>query len=85
MEDRERSIAESMRARFLGQEVVKFIKASDPQCLERGVNEEALALLDRIKTILDDTTIDDPKCFHRIEAVVDAFHEVGIPTRRHDW
>lgn len=55
--------------------------------IDRGqqVDGAAVKLLERIKAILDDDALDDPECFHRIDAIVDTFHEAGIPTSRHSW
>lgn len=84
-ETRGAAIPEIIWARVIGQEVLKFIKDSDPEKLDRRINCEALILLERIRSILDDDILDDPECFRRIEAIVDAFDASGIPTARHDW
>ena len=34
---------------------------------------------------LDDDTLDDPGCFYRIEAILDALESNGITSLRHDW
>ena len=43
----------------------------------------AISLLRQIKEILDDDTLDDPTCFQRIDAIVTAFQDAGLSTRRH--
>ena len=43
----------------------------------------AISLLCQIKEILDDDTLDDPTCFQRIAAIVTAFQDAGLSTRRH--
>lgn len=83
-ENREPTVAESLWAKAIGQEVLKFVRDRDEE-IDRGVHSEALALLEQIKAILDNDTLDDPECFQRIDAMVDAFHEAGISTFRHDW
>lgn len=83
-ENLEPTIAESIWAKAIGQEVLKFIKNCGED-INQKVYGEALVLLGQIKAILDDDTLDDPECFHRIDAIVDAFHEAGIPTSRHNW
>lgn len=78
-------ILKNMYAQAIGQEVVKFICSFRPGDLIPLVNQESLSLLAAIKAILDDDSLDDPQCFRRIEALVDAFYAHGIPTDRHDW
>lgn len=80
----EPTVSEHLWAKIIGQEVLKFAK---DESIDRGqqVDGAAVKLLERIKAILDDDALDDPECFGQIEAVVDAFHEAGIPTSRHDW
>ncbi len=51
----------------------------------QSVQNEAVELLEKIRAILDDDSLADPECFHRIDAIVDAFQSAGIPTARHDW
>ncbi|MCI9512532.1 MAG: hypothetical protein HFG13_09150 [Oscillibacter sp.] len=38
-----------------------------------------------IQTILNDETPDDPACFRRIDAIVEAFHRNGLSAARHDF
>ena len=42
--------------------------------------------LKKIKTVIEDPTLDDPECFERIEKIMEIFEELGskIPTR-HDF
>ena len=40
-------------------------------------------LLDEIISILDDTSLDDPDCFYRSDAIVRAFQTAGFQTKRH--
>lgn len=42
--------------------------------------------IDKIKAILQDTTIDDKECFWRIEEIVKAFEDMGFDAGgRHDF
>ena len=49
------------------------------------VHDGRLLFASEIKAILDDDTLEDPECFHRIDAMVGAFGAKGLYTPRHDW
>lgn len=49
-------------------------------------DSQAINTLSQIQAILRDDTLDDPECFHRIEAIVSLLEGVGIDCEgRHDW
>lgn len=80
------SIFEGLYAQAIGREALKYLSRADVR--EAAVQEArsaALQVLTEIKTILDDDALDDPACFRRIDAIVDAFHKSGISTIRHDF
>lgn len=77
-------VSEALWARAVGQVALDFAK-SRGEDINQKVKDEAVELLERIKAILDDDTLDDPACFYRIDAIVDAFGDAGISTARHDW
>ncbi len=79
------SIPEALYAKEIGKQVLDYLKAQDVQGLTEQVDTQAMALLTRIKAILEDSTLSDPECFWRIDAMVDAFHDAGIGISRHDW
>ncbi len=81
---RELTVQESLWAKCIGREVLKFVKSRGVD-MEQCIHDEAVELLEKIKAILDDDSLSDPECFHRIDAMVDAFQTAGIPTARHDW
>ncbi len=64
--------------------MLKFVKSRGVD-MDRRVHDEAVELLEKIRAILDDDSLSDPACFHRIDAMVDAFQTAGVPTARHDW
>ena len=42
--------------------------------------------LKKIKTILEDKTLDDPECFEKIEEIIEIFEELGAKiSGRHDF
>ncbi len=49
------------------------------------VEGDALYILEKNQTILNDDTLDDPECFERIELIVKTFYANGLSTNRHDW
>lgn len=64
--------------------MLKYLKSQGPDVAKR-VTHTAMEVLGQIKEILDNDSVDDVECFQRIEKIVDAFHEAGIYTSRHDW
>ena len=77
-------VSEAIWAKTLGEEMLKYLKSHDLDVAKRTTHA-AMEVLGRIKEILDDESVDDAECFQRIEEIVDAFHEAGIYTSRHDW
>lgn len=75
----------ALYAKAIGEEVLKFADALDVRRLSASVEGQALELLCRIKEILEDQALEDPGCFRKIEAIVCAYEDVGIPLARHDW
>ncbi len=81
----EPSVAEELCAKALGQEMLRFARAYQTRDLVQDINSRAVSLLAEIQRALNDPTLDDPDCFHRIDAIVDAFHRYGLSTSRHDF
>lgn len=80
-------IEDELYARSIGWEVMQLIRKEEGHLreLRKEVDSDALRLLEQIKRILNDDTIEDPDCFERIEQIVQAFDAYGIRTSRHDW
>lgn len=76
------TLPEQLIATAIGREVLAHL---DRQSLVREVQSESVALLEEVRRILDDDSLDDPACFHKIEAIVTTFHRHGVPTARHDF
>lgn len=76
-------ISEELYARAIGWEVVKYVKDYDMHRLARQMDSDAVALLKEIKAVLDVRTLDDPTCFYRVDALVQAFSRYGLYTQRH--
>lgn len=79
--------AEVMRELYekaLGIEVVKYMETLHPERMAPIMESQAVMLLAKIKAILDDDAIEDPECFYRIDAIVNAFHSKGLFVDRHD-
>lgn len=77
------AILDGLLAKALAQEILRHIDVVKSETLIERVDCNLIALLDEIKTILDDPDLNDAECFFRIDAIVDAFHEAGLFTRRH--
>lgn len=72
-------------AKALSDCIMNYMKPVTSEDLLRCIQSNAVTALAQIKTILDDESLDDPACFRRIDAIVDAFHKSGISTIRHDF
>lgn len=81
----ERELLKSLYTIAIGAQTVEFLEQLDPGRLVEAAESQAMKLLWDIKAILDDEALDDPACFHRIEAVVRAFEARDIQINRHDW
>lgn len=79
------AVSEALYAKVLGAQALNFLKSNEPQTLAELADHEAMVLLEKVRGILDDSRLDDPECFQKIEALVDAFSEAGISVARHDW
>jgi len=80
------SCYEELAARTIGLEVMKYLKETENlKKLTQNTEFKALQILEEIRRILDDNSFDDPECFHRIEAIVNALEANGVHTTRHDW
>ena len=75
-------VSEELLAQAVGREALKYAARED---LRQQVECEAVKLLEEIRDILDDDSMEDPECFEKIEAIVAAFHRRGLSTARHDW
>ena len=80
-------IAQSMYAQILGWEFLNYLKEEDSNFPRRikEIDSRAIQVLEEIRAILDDNTIDDPDCFQRIDRIVSLFNKNDIGTDRHDW
>lgn len=76
------SVSEELLAQAIGRETLQYAKRED---LMDGVEGEAVKLLEEIRAVLNDESLDDPECFQKIEAIVAAFHRHGVSTWRHDY
>lgn len=79
------TVPEVLYAKAIGKQVLDFMQSGEAQKFAEEANIEAALILEKIRVILDDPSLDDPECFQKIEAIVDTFHDAGISTARHDW
>lgn len=79
------SVSDELYARAIGWEVLQWLRREHPEVLPRQVEGDAVRVLEKIKTVLNDDTLSDPDCFHRIERIAETFSAYGLRTSRHDW
>lgn len=77
------SVADELWVRVIAQEMLKYARAAGEEAIARKADSEAVRILSEIKKALDDPSLDDPECFYRIDAIVDAFYQAGLSTQRH--
>lgn len=73
-----------MYAKAIGELALSYLEKQGLSVAEEA-ESRAVTLIAQIQTILNDETLDDPDCFHRIEAIVELFHGAGLSTTRHDF
>ncbi len=77
---------EDLAVRAIGLEVLKYLEEAEiMKSPELKTEYKALQILEEIQCVLNDNSLDDPECFHRIEAIVNTMETNGIHTTRHDW
>ncbi len=81
----ELSMKDELYARAIGWEVLEYLRKEHPRSVADDIESNALRILEKIQSILNDDTLDDPECFERIDAIVRTFYANGISTDRHDW
>lgn len=77
------TVEERLCVQAIGWDFLQYAKQYDIHDLARRVDSDAVALIKEIKAILDDTTLDDPECFFRIDSIVMAFYNHNLNTNRH--
>lgn len=78
-------LLEWLTARSIGLEMLYHIGVLSEGTLIDRIDNEMVWLFSDIVKILDDDSLDDPTCFHRIDAIVRVFQEKGFGISRHDW
>lgn len=77
-------LSRAMYENAVGKLVVDYLESLGNVDLPALAEYSALKLVAEVKAILDDDGLEDPACFRRIDALVDAFHAGNVPTHRHD-
>ena len=81
----EPKLAKALYENALGELAAKYLEFLRPADLVPLAESNALKLIAEIKAVLDDDSLEDPTCFQRIDALVDAFYARNVHTPRHDW
>lgn len=80
----ELTIKDELYARAIGWQVLDYLRSEHTGEVAKEIEGDALRILEKIQTILNDETLDDPECFERIELIVKVFYTNGLSTDRHD-
>ena len=78
------SVSDELYARAIGWKMLQWLRREHSVVLPRQAEGDAVRVLEKIKTVLNDDTLSDPDCFHRIERIVETFSAYGLRTSRHD-
>lgn len=78
-------LSRAMYENAIGKLVVDCLESLETVELPALAESGALKLIAELQALLDDDGLEDPECFRRIDALVDAFHARNVPTHRHDW
>ena len=71
---------------ILAQEFANSLSVELQDDLQKIVEMKCYQALEEIKKVLDDETLDDPECFHKIEKIVCIFEVMGSDGgSRHDF
>ena len=77
---------EELAAEAIGLEVMRYLKQEETvKRIAAETESRAMRALEKIRSILNDDSLEDPTCFQRIDALVDAFYVRNVHTPRHDW
>ena len=79
------SVSDELYARAIGWKMLQWLRREHSVVLPRQAEGDAVRVLEKIKTVLNDDPLSDPDCFHRIERIVETFSAYGLRTSRHDW
>lgn len=69
------SIADELFARSLGWEVLRYLRQNehDSQRIGQDAECDPVRILEQIRQILDDDTIEDPECLEKIRQILNEF------------
>ena len=81
----EQDLSRAMYENAIGKLAVDYLEYQGTHGLPALAESSALKLVAEIKAVLDDDSLEDPECFRRIDALVDAFSARNVYTPRHDW
>ena len=86
MEDVTLTAQEELAAQTIGLEAMRYLKQTETiRSIARETEKKAIEVLEEIRRVLNDDSLEDPECFQRIEAILTALENAGIFTSRHDW
>ena len=73
-------------ARIIEQEAAKTMSSDLRIRALEMVDMQCYWTLKKIKAIIEDESLDDPECFLRVEAIINAIEDVGVACgARHDF
>ncbi|NBI09517.1 hypothetical protein D1641_05705 [Colidextribacter sp. OB.20] len=68
----------------LGRMVADYVGRIDPDVLQSAIESRAVQTLEAIRCILNNSQLDDPGCFQRIDTLVKLFfQELEVNVNRH--
>ena len=75
-----------LAAEAIGLEVMRYLKQEETvKRIAAETESRAMRALEKIRSILNDDSLEDPECFRRIKAILRILEKRGIGSLRHDW
>ena len=86
MEKFELTALEELEARAIGLEAMRYLKQGETvKRIAAETDSRAMRALEKIRSVLNDDSLEDPECFQRIEAILTALEDYGVFPSRHDF
>lgn len=76
-------VHDTLYRQALGELMLKAGRAAQEEEIARLAGHSAIEILEKIRNILNDESLNDRDCFLKIDSIVSVFHANAIDTDRH--
>ena len=78
-------VSQELLIRLLSEQEIHIVFPNLPFPIEDAIESQSCAILQKIKQVLEDESLDDSECFQHIEKILELFRQSGISVHRHDF